>query len=323
MNRDIKNFKDHIRFIKGEVEKGLKKLPLNDIPEYLYGPIRYSLSGKAKRLRPVLVHLSGKAFSVDPSILMKTSLAAELLHNFTLVHDDVMDNDKTRHGQKTVHEKWDIPTAILSGDGLYVLSQLLLSELNSIIHQRFNETSLILCEGQALDKSFEHESNITFEKYIDMVGRKTGTLLGLCSELGGRLSGQSNSRCKELNRYGFTLGLAFQVQDDILEIFGEASTMGKTLGSDISSGKQTALTLLAEKNDSEGWKQFRGKALALKEEERMVEFCNYFKSMGILDQAKGISKKYFDESFSSLEAFPENGRSELKHFINYVMNRTF
>ena len=181
------SFEKHISFIKSDIEKSLNKIPLTNNPNYLYDPIRYIIKGKGKRLRPILVHLVGHSYSADPEDLMKVSMAVELLHNFTLVHDDIMDNDSVRHGKQTVHKKWDEPTAILSGDAIFVLSQLLLNSLPQIIHRRFNEVSLNICEGQGMDKEFENDPSISMGKYLIMIGKKTGALLGLCAELGGLL----------------------------------------------------------------------------------------------------------------------------------------
>ena len=151
------SFEKHISFIKSDIEKSLNKILLTNNPNYLYDPIQYVINGKGKRLRPILVHLVGHSYSADPEDLMKASMAVELLHNFTLVHDDIMDNDSVRHGKPTVHKKWDEPTAILSGDAIFVLSQLLLNSLPQIIHRRFNEVSLNICEGQGMDKEFEND----------------------------------------------------------------------------------------------------------------------------------------------------------------------
>ena len=239
------SFPDHIKFLKGEIETALKKIPLNNSPAYLYDPLKYILKGKGKRLRPILVHLAGKAFQADPHMLMKAAMAVELLHNFTLVHDDMMDGDAMRHGQETVHNKWDDATAILSGDGLFALSQLMLTDMPATVHQRFNEVTVTICEGQGMDKEFENDTSISMGAYLVMIGKKTGSLLGLCAEMGALIGNADQKTAHHLFEFGLNLGLAFQVQDDYLEIFGDASSMGKSLGSDIHAGKQTALTILA------------------------------------------------------------------------------
>ena len=164
---------------------------------------------------------------------MKGSLAIELLHNFSLVHDDIMDGDDTRHSQPSVHKKWDESTAILSGDALFALSQLLLTDLDPTVHQRFNEVALTVCEGQGFDKEFENNPSIKMDQYLLMISKKTGALLGLSAEMGGLIGSLNKNNNNHLFEFGLNLGLAFQIQDDYLEIFADETTMGKSLGSDI------------------------------------------------------------------------------------------
>ena len=243
---DISSFQDHISFIRSQTEKGLAKIPLKpNLSNYFYDPIDYVLKGKGKRLRPILVHLAGKIYNASPDDLMKTGLAVELLHNFSLVHDDIMDNDSKRHGKPSVHFKWDIPSAILTGDGLFALAQLSLVGLNPIIFQRFNEVALEVCEGQGIDKQYENNTSITMEQYIQMIGKKTASFLGLCAELGALLGSASQEESDQLYKFGYNLGLAFQIKDDYLEIFGNESLMGKSLGSDLDEQKQTIMTITA------------------------------------------------------------------------------
>ena len=214
------------------------------------------ISGKGKRLRPILAHLSGQAHNADPSELMKVSLAIELLHNFSLVHDDLMDGDEIRHGKPSVHNKWDDSTAILAGDGLFSLAQLLLTGLPEIIFQRFNEVALIICEGQGMDKEYENDHSIDMDDYIQMIGKKTACFLGMCSELGAVLGGASKQEASNIYKFGYFLGLAFQIKDDYLEIFGNEESMGKSLGSDIDENKQTILAIVARKINTKDWDGF-------------------------------------------------------------------
>ena len=156
-------FDELIESIRTDVNQNLKKIPIPNKPKYLYDPIRYSIYSEGKRFRPIIIHLCGKAKKVDPEVLMNISLAVELLHNFTLVHDDIMDNDFLRHGKKTIHEKWDFSTAILAGDGIYTMAQIILNRLPEKtieISRYFNNTTLEICEGQALDKEFENNQTI-------------------------------------------------------------------------------------------------------------------------------------------------------------------
>ena len=311
------SFEKHISFIKSDIEKSLNKIPLTNNPNYLYDPIRYIIKGKGKRLRPILVHLVGHSYSADPEDLMKVSMAVELLHNFTLVHDDIMDNDSVRHGKQTVHKKWDEPTAILSGDAIFVLSQLLLNSLPQIIHRRFNEVSLNICEGQGMDKEFENDPSITMGKYLIMIGKKTGALLGLCAELGALLSGQKKEEAHSLFQYGLNLGLAFQIQDDLLEIFGDESAMGKSLGSDISKNKQTALTILARDDNSEKWLNF------ISNYSKISDYQSYFDKNKIRNKVEESIQHYINKAYSALNAAPKSDKDHLQKFATLILKRKF
>lgn len=311
------SFEKHISFIKSDIEKSLNKIPLTNNPNYLYDPIRYIINGKGKRLRPILVHLVGHSYSADPEDLMKASMAVELLHNFTLVHDDIMDNDSVRHGKPTVHKKWDEPTAILSGDAIFVLSQLLLNSLPQIIHRRFNEVSLNICEGQGMDKEFENDPSISMGKYLIMIGKKTGALLGLCAELGALLSGQKKEEAHSLFQYGLNLGLAFQIQDDLLEIFGDESAMGKSLGSDISKNKQTALTILARDDNSEKWLNF------ISNYSKISDYQSYFDKNKIRNKVEESIQHYINKAYSALNAAPKSDKDHLQKFATLILKRKF
>ena len=314
---DINSFSDHINFLKIEIDKALQKIPIKDSPKYLYDPIQYVISGKGKRLRPILVHLSGQTQDADPSELMKASLAVELLHNFSLVHDDIMDGDNIRHGKTTIHEKWDMSTAILSGDGLFALAQLLLTNLPVIVFQRFNEVALTICEGQGLDKEFENNSSININHYLSMIGKKTGALLGLSAEMGALLGKLDNHKNKDLFEFGFNLGLAFQIQDDYLEIFGDESSMGKSLGSDITSGKQTVLTILAREKDPVSWDSF------VSSNSDIQGYKEYYESSEVKIEAQKLIDELISKSQINLDVVPKEKRDALKSFSQLILNRKF
>ena len=314
---DTSSFSDHIKFLRDEIDKGLSKIPVNGSPKYLYEPIQYVISGKGKRLRPILTHLSGQSHNADPSELMKVSLAIELLHNFTLVHDDIMDGDEIRHGKQTVHNKWDNSTAILAGDGLFSLAQLLLTDLPKIIFQRFNEVALTICEGQGMDKEFEHDTSISIDQYLSMIGKKTGALLGLSAELGSRLGDLDDHLNQNMFEFGLNLGLAFQIQDDYLEIFADESTMGKSLGSDISSGKQTILSILARGKDSLSWEGF------INENNEISAYKEYFEENGIKMETEKLIKDYISKSQNNLEVISKDKRDNLIGYTQLILNRKF
>ena len=263
------------------------------------------------------MHLSGQAHDVDPDDLMKVAIAVEFLHNFTLVHDDIMDGDKTRHGQPTVHQQWDASTAILSGDGLFVLSQLILTGLPPIIHQRFNEVTLAVCEGQGMDKEFEHDASITMGQYLIMIGKKTGSLLGLCAELGALLGGVNKEDAHHLFEFGLNLGLAFQIQDDFLEIFGDESTMGKSLGSDIREGKQTALTILAREKHPDNWRAFIDTSPSIS------DYQSYFEANNIQAEGERVIHHYIEKARQGLDRIQEEKQDHLNQFATMILKRKF
>ena len=316
-----KSFTELLDFIRSETDRHLGKLDIPQEPAYLYDPIRYVLTGRGKRLRPILVHLSGRGFDADPEDLMHAGLAVELLHNFTLVHDDIMDDDDTRHGKSSVHEKYGNEAAILVGDSIFTLGQLIIGQVQAhttVAFQAYNKASLTVCEGQAFDLQFEGDTSITLDQYLDMIGRKTGALLCLCAELGGILGGQSKDVCAELRNYGINLGRAFQVQDDILEIFSYQENLGKSLDSDIVADKQTVLTILARKHN--GWDEITNSDADIStKRERMREF---FLETGVDERARAMSHDYIARAQDSLSVFTGEHKKTMEQFTDFVLNRT-
>ncbi len=222
-------------------------------PESLVKPINYVLKAGGKRLRPVLTLFSAESCGGKKKDAMSAALAVEVLHNFTLIHDDIMDQDETRHGQATVHNKWDEGIAILAGDAMLSLALGLLNRstvLQAIQMKIFIDGLLAVCEGQALDKEFETLDIVKIDDYIKMIDLKTGHMIGLAAELGAISSGSDELICKSVRNYGRLVGRAFQIQDDYLEIFSNTKNMGKSLESDILLGKKTFLIIKALEEDS-------------------------------------------------------------------------
>lgn len=317
----MKKFDDLIYFIRAEVNKSIKKIPIPEKPQYLYNPIRYSLKGNGKRLRPILIHLVGRANKIDPDIIMNFSISVELLHNFTLIHDDIMDKDTMRHGKKTIHEKWDKSSAILAGDGIYALSQIILSSIkNSELSIYFNKATLEICEGQALDKEFENNNDITESEYLNMIDKKTGALLSLSSILCPIYSGMDEDIISLYNQYGRNLGKGFQIQDDLLEIISDQKRMGKSLGSDLLEGKQTIMVIKARKKDPEGWKQLINSSNSL----NIIDNARiFFNDNGIIDFTKFMARSYFNSARENLNQIDNIKIDELLKFTNLIEKRTF
>ena len=317
MKNENDDFHKEISFLKNEINKSLKKILIKSEPKYLYDPIKYSINNSGKRLRPILVFLSGKLFNANVSDLMKAAVAVELLHIFTLIHDDIMDGDDIRHGKPSLHKKWDISTAILSGDAIFTLAQLAINSLDKNAYNRLNEISLLVCEGQALDKEFENDNSISMDKYLDMIAKKTGSLLGLCSELGATVSEQEIDIRSTLYSFGVNLGLAFQIQDDYLEIFGEPDLMGKSLGSDIHSGKQTAMTILARNKNEKEWIRLNSRKTDLK------GYKNFFLENRIDREIKKLVEYYINETSKSIKFVKSFENNFLDDFSNYILNRRY
>ena len=238
---------------RDEINIGLSNI-YSDGPQTLTKPIGYVLQGGGKRLRPLLTIFSAEACGGSKDDVLSVALAVEVLHNFTLVHDDIMDQDHIRHGQETVHHKWDDGIAILTGDAMLSLALDLLNQ-SPLAQQSqmkiFIEGLLAVCEGQALDKEFETQEIVTLDDYIRMIDLKTGHMVGLAAELGAISGGVDSETCQAIRDYGRLVGRAFQIQDDYLEIFSTSFNMGKSLESDIILGKKTFLMIQAlQKNSS-------------------------------------------------------------------------
>ena len=221
-------------------------------PRSLAKPIQYVLSGGGKRLRPILTLFCANACGGNKENAMPAALAVEILHNFTLVHDDIMDRDIIRHGQQTVHSKWNDGVAILTGDAMLSLALKLINQTSSLREKQmslFIDGLLAVCEGQALDKEYENQLNVSLDDYMNMIDLKTGYLIGLSAQIGATSANIDLDICLKLRNYGRFLGRAFQIQDDYLEIFSNSKEMGKSLKSDILLGKKTFLMIIALEKD--------------------------------------------------------------------------
>jgi geranylgeranyl diphosphate synthase type II len=231
------------------VEEKLRSLADHNTPVSVSRPIRYVLSGRGKRIRSLLVLFSCEAVGGNPRRALDTAAAMEILHNFTLVHDDVMDNSELRRGRATVHERWNPNIAILSGDELVALAyrSLLRTDTRRLkeILVVFTESFIEVCEGQALDKEFEIRKDVSLEEYLSMIGKKTGRMIAAATEIGGLVGGGTRGEVAALRAFGEHLGRAFQIRDDLLDAVGSEDQFGKKIGSDIRERKKTYLFLTA------------------------------------------------------------------------------
>jgi geranylgeranyl diphosphate synthase type II len=270
----------HADALLGKLETFIQQLPehigTGGAPQELYEPITYILNLGGKRIRPLLSLLAYGLYRNDPEKILSQSAAIEVFHNFTLMHDDIMDDAPLRRGQATVHEKWNSSTAILSGDVMLVKAYELLLEteptlLKEIIHL-FNKTAAEVCEGQQLDMNFEGYKTVSEADYINMIRLKTAVLLGLSLQLGALLAGASKSDAQRLYDFGMNIGVGFQLKDDLLDVFADQAKFGKQVGGDIICNKKTFLLI---------------KALELANGET-AEKLNYWLNQTTFDKAKKV-----------------------------------
>lgn len=221
-------------------------LPVDRLPG-LYEPIVYSLENGGKRLRPILLLMACEAFGGNPEDARRAALGIEMYHNFTLLHDDVMDRSDLRRGKPTVFKKWGTDTAILSGDVMLTLAGDYMSEVPDsclrTVLKEFNEMAVGVYEGQQLDMEFEQCDDVTLERYLEMIRLKTSVLLGAACSIGARIGGATDEEARAMYRFGESLGVAFQIQDDYLDVYGDSATFGKPVGGDILNNKKTFLTI--------------------------------------------------------------------------------
>ena len=235
-------------------ESSLSQMQIPEEPELLYAPIVYSMSGGGKRLRPVLLLMAAESFGGQIEEVLPAAMAVEVFHNFTLLHDDIMDNAAVRRGKPSVFAKWGGNVAILSGDAMLITAYKHLARLTSEhlprVMQLFNDMALEVCEGQQYDMDFEQKQSVSIEEYILMIERKTSALLSGSAMIGATLAGASADDVKKIYRFATELGLAFQLQDDVLDSYGDEA-LGKKIGGDILEGKQTFLMVQAMSRASE------------------------------------------------------------------------
>ena len=234
-------FKSQIELIENEIDKYINSLKENS----LYDSVKYFLKLPSKRVRPLFTLLANSLYNSDHSFAIPAALSNEMFHNFTLLHDDIMDSSKKRRGFETVHEKWNVNQAILSGDSMLIMATEFLdfydSKIQKDLLKLFNSTALEVCEGQQLDIEFEKKTDIDFDDYIEMITKKTSVLIASSIKMGGIINQLDSGELDILYDIGLNLGIAFQIQDDYLDLFGDEKIIGKKVGQDVVNNKKTAL----------------------------------------------------------------------------------
>lgn len=315
-----------------KVNTFLDNIPYDRKPQSLYEPIKYVLSMGGKRIRPVLMLLAYNLFKDDPESILMPACALETYHNYTLLHDDLMDNADLRRGHQTVHRRWDANTAILSGDSMLVLAYQRMAQCSADKMQQvltlFTETALEIGEGQQYDMDFEHRNDVREEEYIEMIRLKTSVLLACATKIGAILAGASAQDADNIYRFGEQMGLAFQLQDDFLDVYGDTKVFGKAIGGDIVSNKKTYMLInsfnradAAQRAELERWieaKDFDAK-------EKIAAVTRIYNEIGIDRLAMEKIKFYFNESKKYLNAVsvaPER-KAELAKYTAEMMKRQY
>jgi len=279
-------------------------------PATLYKPIEYILLQEGKRIRPKLVMLSTELFDGDPDVALFPAVGFEMLHNFTLIHDDIMDNAPIRRGKKTVYKKWNANIAILSGDALatMALEEILKAPTDQEtvlkLISLFARTSVEICEGQQYDLNFETTEKVTIAEYLEMIRLKTAVMLAACLKAGAIISHTTIENQNHIYQYGIDLGIAFQLMDDLLDVYSDRTIFGKEIGGDIESNKKTYLYLRAMQDGSASQKQLLKEQFAFlekKDNEKFNVVKGVFDDLDIKTKTENLIREYMEKAYSALD----------------------
>lgn len=312
--------KEYIRRINSEIEK----IKISGEPDELYKPIQYILNLKSKRVRPILSMMGYRLFNKKIEKIYKPSIAIEFFHNFTLIHDDIMDNASLRRGNDTVHNKWNKNIGILSGDLLMIFAFKMLEDIDNgnlkEILKRFNDIAIKVCEGQQYDLNFESEKDISESDYLNMIKLKTAVLIGFSLELGGLIANQKKEITNKLYRAGELMGIAFQLMDDHLDVFG-SEKFGKKIGGDIVLNKKTYLMikLLEEASEDDLHDIKKWVKTKNKEEEKIKIITGLLKKYDIDLKSEKLTNKYFSEGMKILNDI-RSDKNQMNHLKSYFEN---
>lgn len=312
------------------LNRHLASLPYDRRPASLYEPIRYVLSMGGKRIRPVLMLLAYNLFKDDPEAILPVACGLETYHNYTLLHDDLMDNAPMRRGKATVHTRWDANTAILSGDTMLVLAYQRMAscpddKLREVIGC-FTETALEIGEGQQYDMDFEKRDDVREEEYIEMIRLKTSVLLACALKIGAILGDAAGDDAASLYKFGELVGLAFQLQDDYLDVYGNPEVFGKAIGGDILSNKKTYMLINAFNLSNAAQRQELMRWINAKEfdnKEKIAAVTRLYDEIGIARLAQDKIARYYEQSLRFLDAVsvPEERKQQLAAYTREMMHR--
>jgi len=312
------------------INREIDSLVIDHEPVELYQPVKYILSIGGKRIRPTLVLMACSLFSEQVTRAIKPALAIEIFHNFTLLHDDIMDNSALRRSQPTVHEKWNKNTAILSGDAMSILSYQFITDCSPDILpdviKLFTTSALEVCEGQQYDMNFESRNDIKVDDYIKMITLKTSVLLAASMKLGAMIGGASSSDSDLMYEFGKNLGIAFQIRDDLLDVYGDPGKFGKKIGMDIIANKKTYLIIKAlEVAEGESEKILRRLISTndINPAEKITIITGIFNRLGIREMAEIKSKEFYNKSLRAFDlvTVDTHQKKSLRDFAKQLMER--
>jgi len=312
---------EHIEALRARIDEALPARVADREPAVLYEPVQYVLEGGGKRVRPTLLLLVAAAYGTAPAAALPAALAVEVFHNFTLVHDDIMDEADERRGRPTVHVRWDVGTAILVGDIMMGLSYELLEEVEGAhteaLHAVYHPMVERLCSGQALDASFEGQQDVSVDAYLDMIDGKTAALLSAAFELGAVVGGAAGDDREHLRAAGTLVGRAFQIQDDLLDLTADGDEWGKAVGGDLVVGKKTYLTLRAlerAEGDEHDWFARLVTDGGLPPSD-VSEARERMDRLGVFEDARSAVARYSDAAREHLQVLPEGASTTALHWL--------
>lgn len=313
-----------------KVNAYIKQMPYARPPMGLYEPIAYELSLGGKRIRPVLMLMAYNLYKEDVDAILPQAVGLETYHNHTLLHDDVMDKADMRRGKPTVHNVWNENTAILSGDAMLILAYRLMADcpqekLKEVLGI-FTETTMEICEGQQWDMDFEIRQDVTVDEYIEMIRLKTSVLLAAALKIGACMADASVEDQNKLYDFGVKMGLAFQLQDDYLDVYGDPKVFGKNIGGDILCNKKTYMLITALERADEEQRKELDYWLSLREEkaeEKVPAVTRIYNEIGVGDLCREKIDNYYKEGLASLDAIelPAENKATLRTFVCNMMNR--
>lgn len=315
-----------------EINAILENHPYNRQPESLYNPVRYVLEQGGKRIRPILMMLAYELYKDHPEDIILPAVGLETYHNYTLLHDDLMDNADMRRGNQTVHKKWDANTAILSGDSMLVLAYRCMQQVSDNklrpVLETFTETALQVGEGQQYDMDFEKRNDVSEEEYIEMIRLKTSVLLACALKMGALLADAPKDDTDNLYKFGEQMGLAFQLQDDYLDVYGDPKVFGKAVGGDITSNKKTYMLINAFNRANAHQREELIRWTTAKEfdkQEKILAVTQLYNEMNIGRLAQEKIACFFEQSRGYLDAVqvPEQRKAHLREFAGRMMKRKY